>query len=54
MNKTQVKGRVKQVKGTVKEVAGKITGNAQQEAEGKDTKEAGDIQEKWWDSCTTE
>ncbi|MBU2837700.1 CsbD family protein [Acidithiobacillus thiooxidans] len=40
MNKTQVKY-------AAKEVAGKITGNAQQEAEGKDTKEAGDIQEKW-------
>ncbi|TQN50732.1 hypothetical protein DLNHIDIE_00587 [Acidithiobacillus thiooxidans ATCC 19377] len=47
MNKTQVKGRVKQVKGAVKEVAGKITGNAQQEAEGKVIKEAGEVQEKW-------
>ena len=40
MNKTQVKG-------AVKEVAGKITGNAQQEAEVKDTKETGEVQEKW-------
>ncbi|MBE7566960.1 CsbD family protein [Acidithiobacillus sp. HP-11] len=40
MNKTQVKD-------AVKEVAGKITGNAQQEAEGKDTKEAGYVQGKW-------
>ncbi|MBU2761320.1 CsbD family protein [Acidithiobacillus sulfurivorans] len=40
MNKTQVKG-------AVKEVAGKITGNAQQEAEGKVTKEEVEVQEKW-------
>ena len=45
MNKTQVNGRVKQVKGAVKDVAGKITGNSQQEAEGKVTKEAGKVQE---------
>ncbi|WP_139112170.1 CsbD family protein [Acidithiobacillus thiooxidans] len=40
MNKTQVKD-------AVKEVADKITGNAQQEAEGKVTKKAGEVQEKW-------
>lgn len=49
MNKDQVNGRVKTVKGAVKEAAGKVTGDIQQETEGKVTKELGKVQSKWGD-----
>jgi uncharacterized protein YjbJ (UPF0337 family) len=44
MNKTQVKGRVKEAKGFIKEVAGKLVGNEKLEAKGKVQKVVGEAQ----------
>ena len=44
MNKTQVKGRVKEAKGFVKEVTGKLVGNEKLEAKGKVQKILGEAQ----------
>jgi uncharacterized protein YjbJ (UPF0337 family) len=44
MNKTQVKGRVKEAKGFLKEVAGKLVGNEKLEAKGKVQKILGEAQ----------
>jgi len=44
MNKTQVKGRVKEAKGFIKEVAGKLVGNEKLEAKGKVQKITGEAQ----------
>lgn len=44
MNKTQVKGRVKEMKGMIKEVAGKLVGNEKLEEEGKVEKILGEAQ----------
>ena len=49
MNKDRVNGRMKTVKGAVKEAAGKVTGDHQQETEGKVKKEVGKVQSKWGD-----
>ena len=57
MNRTQVKGRVKEAKGFIKEVAGKLVGNEKLEAKGKVQKilgeaqaEIGDIKQRAKDS----
>ena len=42
----QAKGKVHKVTGTLKEIAGKVSMNPDLEAEGKDEKWAGKIQEK--------
>jgi uncharacterized protein YjbJ (UPF0337 family) len=44
MNKSQVKGRVKEAKGFIKEVAGKLVGNEKLEAKGKMLKTLGEAQ----------
>jgi uncharacterized protein YjbJ (UPF0337 family) len=44
MNKTQVKGRVKEAQGFIKEVAGKLVGNEKLEAKGKVQKILGEAQ----------
>ena len=44
MNKTQVKGRVREAKGFIKEVAGKLVGNEKLEAKGKVQKILGEAQ----------
>ena len=44
MNRTQVKGRVKEAKGFIKEVAGKLVGNENLEAKGKVQKILGEAQ----------
>ena len=44
MNKTQVKGRVKEVKGMIKEVTGKLVGNEKLEEKGKVEKILGEAQ----------
>ena len=44
MNKSQVKGRVKEAKGFIKEVAGKLVGNEKLEAKGKMQKILGEAQ----------
>jgi uncharacterized protein YjbJ (UPF0337 family) len=44
MDKDRVKGSAAQAKGAVKEVAGKVTGDAKLEAEGKNDKVAGKVQ----------
>ena len=42
----EAKGKFNKVKGKVKEAAGSLLGNPELEAEGKDQKHAGQIQEK--------
>jgi len=44
--KDQARGRLENLKGKIKEVAGIITGRRKLEAEGKDQKVSGKIQEK--------
>jgi uncharacterized protein YjbJ (UPF0337 family) len=44
IDKDRVKGSAAQAKGAVKEVAGKVTGDAKLEAEGKNDKVAGKVQ----------
>lgn len=44
MDKDRIKGSLEQAKGAVKEVAGKAIGDAKLEAEGKNEKVAGKIQ----------
>ena len=44
--KDQVKGKFHEVKGKVKEIAGKLSGKSKLEAEGKDEKIAGAVQDK--------
>ncbi len=46
MNKTQVKGKVKEAKGFIKEVTGKLVGNEKLEAKGKVQKILGEAQAK--------
>jgi len=44
--KNQAKGKFHNVKGTIKEIAGKASLNSDLEAEGKNEKQAGKVQEK--------
>jgi uncharacterized protein YjbJ (UPF0337 family) len=44
--KNQAKGKFHTVKGTIKEIAGKVSLNSDLEAEGKNEKQAGKVQEK--------
>jgi len=44
MNKNRIVGAAKQAEGAIKDGAGKVTGNARLEAEGKDDKMAGRVQ----------
>ena len=44
--KNQAKGKFHKVKGAIKEIAGKVSLNNDLEAEGKDEKNAGKVQEK--------
>jgi uncharacterized protein YjbJ (UPF0337 family) len=44
--KNQAEGKFHKVKGAIKEIAGKVSLNNDLEAEGKDEKRAGKVQEK--------
>jgi len=44
MDKDRIKGSIKQIKGATKEVVGKISGDAKIQAEGKNDKVAGKVQ----------
>ena len=44
--KDNAEGKMHQVKGTIKEVAGRIVGNSDLEAEGKEERLDGQVQEK--------
>lgn len=49
MNKSQLKGRVKEVRGVIKEVVGKLVGNKELESRGKLQKTAGQVQAGYGD-----
>ena len=49
MNKSQLKGRVKEVRGAIKEVVGKLLGNKELESRGKLQKTAGQVQSGYGD-----